>query len=412
MPQAESSDPTGWAKEVADAALGLGFARVGFAPAQRFERGAKALTSWLDAGLNGEMAYLRDHSDRADPRTLLPGAKTLVVVALSYSGGGLVELRKPGAALAHPGYVAAYARGADYHTVMRPKLNALARACSQIFGREVLARACVDTAPLLEREAAWLAGVGFTGKNTLSIAPGLGSYFMLGELVLDVELPQSLGQMQGCGKCRSCLDACPTQAFVSEYVLDARRCISYLTIEYRGVIPRELRALMGNHVFGCDICQAVCPYNAGSETKPTTPGLPRKADYALPELLSLLELTSSGYRRFARRTAMRRIPRACLARNAAIALGNSGDPSAIPPLLNALHTHLSPLVRGHAAWALGRLGKGDPASGAEGLVLANAREGEAWVREEIEWALSEMQAPCFEEESAEVDPLHLEKELG
>ncbi|MDX2055246.1 MAG: tRNA epoxyqueuosine(34) reductase QueG [Polyangiaceae bacterium] len=388
----ESADQTRWATEIAEAALRLGFTRVGFAPAEgRFERGSAALKRWLDAGLHGEMHFLSSEGDRAHPQTLLGSAKTLVVVALAYPGSSLVELRKHGASPARTGYIAGYARGPDYHTVMRSKLVALGKACTEIVGRPLATRGCVDTAPLLEREASWFAGIGFTGKNTLSIAPGLGSNFLLGELLLDVELPPSLPRSEGCGRCRSCLDACPTQAFVSDYVLDARRCISYLTIEYRGVIPQELRPLMGNHVFGCDICQAVCPYNARAESREHGQELAPKPGFELPDLVELLELTSTGYRRFAKKSARRRANRATLARNAAVALGNSGDPSAQGPLEHALCSHPFALVRGHAAWALGELGPVlEVKRAVDALEAGKTEEPEAWVRDEMGSALARL----------------------
>ena len=242
---------------VCDLARELGFVRAAIVPIEAPRRHA-LYTSWLAAGHAGEMAYLA----RADLRALLATAKSLVVVALAYDRADPI----PVDALLR-GRIARYARGEDYHLVMRDKLVLLADRIAKELGRPVASRPCVDSAPVLEREWAERAGIGFVAKNTMLIAPGAGSYIVLGELLLDVELPATAPAEPAksrCGQCRSCLDACPTGAFVDAYVLDARRCISYLTIEHHGVIPRELRASIGSWVFGCDVCQEVCPYNAGA----------------------------------------------------------------------------------------------------------------------------------------------------
>jgi epoxyqueuosine reductase len=237
------------------AALDLGFARVGFCSVEPFETAAQSLAGWLSAGLHGEMQYLAEGA-RHQPQALLGPARSLVVVALAY--------RSAGSERALPvltGRVARYSQGADYHAVLRGKLQALAQLAANLVQRPVLA-------PLLEREAARRAGVGFTAKSTLTLAPGVGTFTLLGELLLDVDLPASTPIAEGCGQCTACLRACPTGAFVDAYTLDARRCISYLTIELQGSIPRALRPLMGAWVFGCDVCQDVCPYNALSPRAP------------------------------------------------------------------------------------------------------------------------------------------------
>jgi epoxyqueuosine reductase len=229
---------------------------------------------------------------------------------------------------------------------------------SQELGRSVASRPCVDSAPVLEREWAERGGLGFVAKNTMLIAPGVGSYVVLGELLLDVELPITAPTeptKPRCGACRSCLDACPTRAFVAAYVLDARRCISYLTIEHHGVIPRELRDAIGTWVFGCDICQEVCPFNAGKEERIDPLLAPRTMEHALPDLVALASKGANQLRQFVKRTALRRIPRDVLERNVAVALGNTGSRDAIPAL-RVLEKHRSPLVRAHAVWALAKLG--------------------------------------------------------
>jgi epoxyqueuosine reductase len=367
--------------DIAAIARELGFARAAIVPIEPPRRHA-LYTSWLAAGHAGEMAYLAgsDHvSSRADLATLLDAASSLVVVALAYDRADPVAP----AALVR-GRIARYARGEDYHLVMRDKLVLLADRLARELGRPVASRPCVDSAPVLEREWAERAGLGFVAKNTMLIAPGLGSYIVLGELLLDAALaptaPDALPKPR-CGSCRSCLDACPTGAFVDAYVLDARRCISYLTIEHEGVIPRELRASMGTWVFGCDVCQEVCPFNAGAG-EPHDPLLsPRSVEHALPDLIELAAKGANQMRQLVKRTALRRVPRDMMLRNVAIALGNTGSPAAIPALVSLVSSP-SPLVRLHAVWALGELNAHD--------VLASLDDSDADVRAELATARETM----------------------
>jgi epoxyqueuosine reductase len=360
---------------IVDVARELGFVRAAIVPIEPPRRHA-LYTSWLAAGHAGEMAYLArpDHIEpRGDLRTLLDSAQSLVVVALAYDRNDPI----PPTWLLR-GKIARYARGEDYHLVMRDKLVVLAERIAHELGRPVASRPCVDSAPVLEREWAERAGIGFVAKNTMLIAPGAGSYIVLGELLLDVELPATAPAepiKPRCGSCRSCLDACPTGAFVDAYMLDARRCISYLTIEHHGVIPRELRASIGTWVFGCDVCQEVCPFNAGAG-EPYDPLLtPRSVEHALPSLVALATAPTNQLRQLVKRTAMRRIPRSVLLRNVAVALGNTRSQDAVPALVGLL-AHREQLVRVHAAWALVTI---DRARAAE---LA-ARESDAAVRAEL-----------------------------
>ncbi|HEY5924713.1 MAG TPA: tRNA epoxyqueuosine(34) reductase QueG [Kofleriaceae bacterium] len=353
---------------VAAIARELGFVRAAIVPIEAPRRHA-LYTSWLAAGHAGEMAYLAraDHMQpRADLRALLDSAQSLVVVALAYDRVDPIPVES-----LLRGRIARYARGEDYHLVMRDKLVLLADRIASELGRPVASRPCVDSAPVLEREWAERAGLGFVAKNTMLIAPGAGSYIVLGELLLDVELPPTAPAeipKPRCGSCRSCLDACPTGAFVDAYVLDARRCISYLTIEHHGVIPRELRASIGTWVFGCDVCQEVCPFNAGAG-EPYDPLLtPRSIEHALPSLVALASAPTNQLRQLVKRTALRRVPRAVLLRNVAVALGNTRSPDAVPALVTLL-AHREPLVRAHAVWALAKL---DPSHAA----LATLRGGE------------------------------------
>jgi epoxyqueuosine reductase len=380
-------------ERIIGAALELGFARAGFAPAERSEQAAERLRSWLEAGHHGEMQYMSGELDRTAPAALYDAAKTVLVVALPYGGREPVKLRRssdgPEVALPLSGKVARYARGEDYHRVLKDKLDRLGLAIDALVGRPVGRRACVDSAPLLERDFAVRAGIGFAAKSTLTIVPGLGSFVLLGELLLDLELaasePSSTG---GCGSCTACLTACPTGAFVGPHQLDARRCISYLTIELRGAVPRDLRPLIGQHVFGCDICQDVCPWNHGRHTPPRDPELGQRPELAAPDLVSLLFLGSAAYRKLVRGTALSRVSRARLARNAAIALGNSRSPAAEAPLSRALLTHTYDLVRAHAAWALGNLGL-PLGEGLAALRNATDHDPSPDVREEASLALSQ-----------------------
>jgi epoxyqueuosine reductase len=378
-------------RELRAAALALGFARVGFAPAEPFETARAALGDWLEAGRHGGMTYLSTADDRADPTRLLSSARTVVSVALPYDGSSpSVALRRnrddPRSLV---GTVARYARGADYHRVLKDKLYELARAAARIARGAVACRVCVDTAPLLEREAARRAGIGFTGKSTMTIVPGVGTYVLLGELLLDVEISKEETVSAGCGRCTACIDACPTGAFVGPYVLDARRCISYLTIETKGPIPRDLRALVGTRVFGCDVCQEVCPFNASEAPRPGAPELRARPELDEPSLIEMLSLTATGYRRLVRRTALRRVGKRQLQRNAAVALGNSGSAEAVPPLCAALLTDPSELVRAHAAWALGALGALGGETSRSALARAAKADSDEGVREEARLALTQ-----------------------
>ncbi|MBA2541872.1 MAG: tRNA epoxyqueuosine(34) reductase QueG [Deltaproteobacteria bacterium] len=332
----------------------LGFARAAVVPIEAPRRHT-LYESWLAAGNAGEMHYLAspEHvAQRGDLRSLLATARSLVVVALAYDRTDPV----PADRLLR-GKIARYARGEDYHLVMRDKLVLLADRLARELGAPVASRPCVDSAPVLERELGERGGIGFIAKNTMLIAPGVGSYVVLGELLVDAELaitaPEAPPKPR-CGACRACLDACPTQAFTDAYMLDARRCISYLTIEHHGVIPRELRAAIGTWVFGCDVCQEVCPFNAGAGEPPDALLRARSTEHALPDLIALARLGTNQMRQLVRRTALRRVPREVLLRNVAIALGNTGSAEAVTALVELL-AHREPIVRSHAAWALGQL---------------------------------------------------------
>jgi epoxyqueuosine reductase len=396
MTASTSTGPETLESRILRAALDVGFVRAGIAKAERSEQAADRLDSWLGAGRHGEMQYMEGPPDRAAPAALLDGAHSVLVVALPYGDAPPLRLRRsalgPAVEPKLTGRVARYAQGEDYHRVLKSKLERLGLAIDALVGRPVGRRACVDSAPLLERDFAVRAGLGFAAKSTLTIAPGVGSFFLLGELLLQLELtPSEAAPTSGCGACTRCLTACPTGAFVGPYQLDARRCISYLTIELKGSVPSELRPLIGQHVFGCDICQDVCPWNHSRHAPPADPELGRRDALVAPELTELLFLTSSGYRKLVRGSALSRVSRARLARNAAIALGNSHDPAAEAPLARALTEHTSELARAHAAWALGALGL-PLTSGRQALAHAQEHDLSPEVRAEARKALTEVTA--------------------
>ncbi len=346
--------PLAHAELIRQAALALGFARVGFTPVGPVER-HRVYQEWLERGYAGDMAYLaRDAAVRRDPAALLATAKTLVTVALSYAHADPIDVPADRLAGGPRGTIARYARGADYHHVLKEKLRSLARTLGESIGGAVAFLPCVDTAPLLEREAAQAGGIGFIAKNTMLIAPGAGSYVLLGELLVDVECEPGVSLEPRCGQCRACLDACPTGAFVDAYTLDARRCISYLTIELTGPIPRELRALVGDRVFGCDVCQEVCPFNASASDGARE--LAPRAGYGRPALRRLLGLGAAQFRKWNKQSALRRVHRAQLLRNVAVALGNVGTGEDLPALARALDEPHA-LIRSHAAWAIGEIGR-------------------------------------------------------
>jgi epoxyqueuosine reductase len=366
----------GWAIEE-------GFDRAGVASLEAPEHGP-AFVRWLARGDQAGMSWLERRVEaRLAPAAVLPGARSALCVALHYH---------PLAGEAEPAgdlwpRVARYARGSDYHDEMGRRLRRLGARIADAFPG-VLSRPYVDTGPVLERELAARAGLGAMGKNTNLLSPRGGSWFLLGELFLTLDLAPDSPLADLCGSCTRCLTACPTGALPEPFRLDSRRCISYWTIEHRGALPPEAREMVGQWVFGCDICQEVCPWNGpGGATRRPVPA--DHAELRLPperaelDLAALLLLDRAGYVERFRGSPMKRARREGLQRNAAVAMGNRRDPRHVAPLGRALATG-EPLVRAHAAWALGRIG-GDEAR----AVLAAAAAGEAdpAVRAEIAAAL-------------------------
>ncbi len=329
-----------------DEARRLDFDLVGISPALT-PAGWPKLVEWLEAGFAGEMQYLASRASAYEhPRSILDGARSVVMLGLNY------RTAEPAPAHGATGRVSRYAWGADYHDLIRARLQSLVGYLQRLVPH-ARARGVVDTAPLLEREFAQLAGLGWIGKNTLLLNKQAGSWFFLAALVTDVELePDTPHQTDHCGTCRACLDACPTGAFTDAYVLDARRCISYLTIELRGPIPEPLRSPLGDWLFGCDVCQDVCPWNHRAPQSGVAELAPA-ADTNPIDLVQLFALDDEQFRRRFRHTPLWRPKRRGLLRNAAIVLGNRRDPATLPALGRALDD-VEPLVRGAAAWALGQ----------------------------------------------------------
>jgi len=321
-------------------ALGLGFDLVGVAALGPVET-TGAFEDWLGRGYAGEMTYLpRVAEKRRDSRLPFPGATSAIVVGLNYGG------KSPS------GPIARYARGDDYHDVMWQKLDSLHEWIEEQVGRPVRGKSYVDTGPILERDLARKAGLGWFGKNTNLINPEIGSFFFIGSLLVDLELePDSPFEADRCGTCTRCLEACPTQALVEPRVLDATRCISYLTIESREAIPADLREAVGELVYGCDICQDVCPWNVTFARELTEPALAPRAGMEFPTLTELMRMSDEGWREFSRGSAIKRAKRSGFLRNVAVALGNSRSAEAIPALSEA-RSDDDALVREHAAWAI------------------------------------------------------------
>jgi len=332
-------------------AQALGFELVGIAPAVSAD-GFERLRQWLARGFAGDMSYMHRHAEaRRHPSAILPEVHSVVMVGMSYQAK---EPPSSGPSSSAPvGKVARYARGSDYHDVLRQRLRQLL-AWVQEQVPECRGRGVVDTAPLLERDFARRAGLGWFGKNTMLIHRRRGSYFLLGALLLDCELrPDPPHETAHCGTCTACLDACPTQAFVGPGLLDSRRCLSYLTIELKGSVPEERRQDLTEWLFGCDICQEVCPWNRKA-LPGREPALQARPDFITVDLVALLGLSEEEIRQRFRGTALMRAGRRGLLRNAALILGNRGTAAALPALRRLL-TDPEPVIREAAHWALDRI---------------------------------------------------------
>ncbi|MCO4770303.1 MAG: tRNA epoxyqueuosine(34) reductase QueG [Deltaproteobacteria bacterium] len=342
------------------------------------------LVQWLDAGNHAEMRWLeRDPARRADPRIVLEGARSVVSVGLNYFQGDL-----PDPADRPTGLIARYALGDDYHDLLLTKVRSLAESLG-----DDLARPYVDTGPVLEKPRAQRAGLGWVGKHTNCVSRSHGSWWFLGDIITRTEVEPSEPHVDRCGTCTRCLDVCPTKAIRADqpYRLDSRLCISYLTIEHRGPIPRELRPLIGTWIYGCDLCLDVCPWNRFAEPTREERFRPRP-ELVHPPLEDLLGWDQATFSRVMKGSPIKRTKRRGLLRNVCVALGNAGDRGVVSALATCLATEHEPLVRGHAAWALGVLG------GAEARrSLDSARNDEdAYVRSEVEAALDQLPGPGVE----------------
>lgn len=334
--------------EIRVRATALGFDSIGFAPAILGAERSAALQNYLAAEHHGTMAWMERRADqRADPQALWPEAMTVISLGLSYApeGDALATTRRRSA-----GNISVYARGRDYHDVVKGKLKELAQF---IAARRVGVKVFVDTAPVMEKPLAQAAGLGWQGKHTNLVSRRHGSWLFLGEIFTTLALPPDAPHADHCGSCAACMAACPTDAFPAPYQLDARRCISYLTIEHAGPIPEEFRVAMGNRIYGCDDCLAVCPWNkfatAGREQK-----LAARADLVAPPLAALAALDDAGFRAMFAASPVKRIGRNRFARNVAIAIGNSAAPDLLPAA-QALTNDADAVVAEAGGWALRRL---------------------------------------------------------
>jgi len=312
-----------------------------------------AYKKWLHAHMYGEMAYMAEETRlqrRKFPEMMLQNVQSVITVGMCHTppANTVTEAEEKQGR----GVIAAYAQGDDYHDAMKKRLKTLAADLDSLLGKYEQ-RVYVDTAPVLEHAFAEQSGLGWQGKHSLSINREHGSWLMLGELFTTAEIETDEPATNHCGSCHSCMDICPTKAIIAPYVVDARLCISYLTIELKGFIPRALRPMLGNRIFGCDDCQKVCPWNNHARL-PEPDLLKPRQENDLPPLLELFQLDEEGFRKRFRKSALRRTGRRGLLRNVAVAMGNSGDRRYIPDLMAALNDP-DILIRGHAAWALGQL---------------------------------------------------------
>ena len=371
-------------------ARALGFDAYGVAPALPPPEAGARLSAWLKEGAHGDMDWMaRTFHHRIDPRALMPRATSVVILGLNYG-----PKEDPLAVLGEPdkGAISVYARGRDYHDVMKGKLKEFAAFLVRAAAPELPdVKVFVDTAPIMEKPLAARAGVGWQGKHTNLVSREFGSWLFLGAILTDLELTPDAPEADRCGTCRACLDVCPTDAFPAPYRLDARRCVSYLTIEHKGPIPRDLRPLIGNRIYGCDDCLAACPWNkfasAGREMK-----LAAREDLNAPKLLELAQLDDAAFRAKFAGSPIKRLGRDRFLRNVLTAIGASGDPSLVDTAKDRL-ADASPLVRGAAVWALTRLLAGEALGSLAGSWIKD--ETDPYVAEEWRLASADALNPDF-----------------
>jgi len=333
-----------------DKARELGFCAFGIAPADAAPASAARLREWLDRGAHGDMIWMEETAERRSrPTSLWPDVRSVISLGMSYA-----PATDPLALADHPdrGRISVYAQGGDYHDTVKKALKHLARWMVEQVPSEL--KVFVDTAPVMEKPLAEAAGLGWQGKHTNLVSREDGSWLFLGAIFTTLELEPDVPHAARCGSCTRCLDACPTNAFPAPFQIDARRCISYLTIENKGPIPIELRAAMGNRIYGCDDCLAVCPWNRFAQAARANAAFAPRAELTAPALADLLALDDAGFRQVFSGSPIKRIGRNRMVRNAAIAAGNSGLPALIPPLQRLVNDE-DPVVAEAAGWAIERI---------------------------------------------------------
>ena len=364
-------------RELIARARDLGVDTVRIAPAELAQEIGTGLLDWLEAGNHGDMGWMEREPDRRmTPRGLWPDARSVIMLGTNYGPETNPLDAVPNR---EAGVISAYARGDDYHDIIKKRLKTLGRWLHAASGAEL--KVFVDTAPVMEKPLAASSGLGWQGKHTNLVSREFGSWLFLAEIFSAAELPADPPESDHCGQCRRCLDACPTAAFPHPYRIDARRCISYLTIEHKGPIPAEFRAKMGNRIYGCDDCLAVCPWNKFARRTGEL-AFHARPELTAPLLMELAALDDDAFRRLFVRSPIKRVGRARFVRNVLIALGNCGDPEAAAIVEQRLDDE-SPLVRGMAVWALARL---DPERAAYCALDRAGPEGDANVR--AEWQIA------------------------
>ncbi len=351
-PPSSPDSPTSLEARIAAEARSLGFAACGIARADAAPRSAARLDEWLAQGMHGDMIWMESRAaQRGSPTGLWPAARSVIALGMSYAPDG-----DPLALEAHPdrGRISVYARGKDYHDVVKKALKSLARWIVAETGVETDVKVFVDTAPVMEKPLAEAAGLGWQGKHSNLVSRSDGSWLFLGAIYTTLELAPSTPGRDRCGSCDACQRACPTDAFPAPYRVDARRCISYLTIEHKGPIPTEFRKAIGNRIYGCDDCLAVCPWNKFADSAAANIAFAARAELAAPRLADLLALDDPGFREVFAGSPIKRIGRNRMVRNCAIAAGNSGD-TALVPVLTSLCQDDDEVVAEAAQWALQEL---------------------------------------------------------
>lgn len=369
-------------KSIKNKAIEIGFDLVGVSPVDKFPEN-QFYKDWLNKGYSGEMGYMeRNPERREDVRNILPGAKSIISCAINYNTDHpySTELSNE-----NKGWISRYAWGDDYHDTVKEKLQVLIDYIASISREEVISKVYVDTGPVLERMYGKYAGLGWVGKNTCLINQEIGSWIFVGEIIADIELDYDTPVPDRCGTCTRCIDACPTDAILEPYVLDSRLCISYLTIELKNKIPSELRDGIQDNIYGCDICQDVCPWNKRAPVSASKHFEPREGLYN-PDLSSLSNLSPEDFRELFKASPIKRTKRRGLLRNIMVAMGNSGNKDFIPHLKKCLEDE-EPLVRAHAVWALSKL---DGTDSRETLLKHQAVEDETMVNEEIDLILNKI----------------------